>query len=85
MASGIWEGGRGGGGGVHKTGVWDGAPKSGAWDDVHKKRMISEPTRVESSSANFSMDQVYSLLFLKFDVLTTNTIFKYILAENLMR
>ena len=54
MASGVWEGGRSGAG-VQKT--WDQGPKSGSWDEVHKKK-ISEPARVESSSANFSMDQV---------------------------
>ena len=53
MASGVWEG---RGGGIQKTNVWDGS-KSGVWDEVQKKK-VSEPTRVDSSSANFSMDQV---------------------------
>ena len=61
MASGVWEGGRAGAG-VQKT--WDQGPKSGSWDEVHKKK-ISEPARVESSSANFSMDQVCPPLSLK--------------------
>ena len=47
MASGVREG-RG------DTKTWDLDQKSGTWDE----KRISEPAKVESSSANFSMDQV---------------------------
>jgi len=47
MASGVREG-RG------DTKTWDLDQKSGTWDE----KRISEPAKVESSSANFSMDQM---------------------------
>ena len=54
MASGVWEGKSGG----EKN--WDGTK---SWDEIHKKK-VSEPARVESCSANFSMDQVLNFTFL---------------------
>ena len=52
MASGVREG-RG------DTKTWDLDQKSGTWDE----KRISEPAKVESSSANFSMDQVLDTFF----------------------
>ena len=58
MASGVREG-RG------DTRTWDLDQKSGTWDE----KRISEPAKVESSSANFSMDQVIYMFLSKSDIL----------------
>ena len=58
MASGVREG-RG------DTRTWDLDQKSGTWDE----KRISEPAKVESSSANFSMDQVIYMFLSKPDII----------------
>ena len=58
MASGVREG-RG------DTRTWDLDQKSGTWDE----KRISEPAKVESSSANFSMDQVIYMFLSKSDII----------------
>ena len=71
MASGVGEG-RG------DTRTWDLDQKSGTWDE----KRISEPAKVESSSANFSMDQVIYMFFFYLNQIYNHSLAIYNAPQN---